>query len=268
MRNGEKYTTGDMQSMFGLTNKGLFHYEKKGIVAPTRLDNQYRVFTMEDCSRFFMSRIYRELGFSLDECVGLAERDLAEVTDCMHEREKALLGEARMLENLSREAGRLHGLMDRIARGDTGPREVVSEPMVRLESLHSPEGSAPKNADSFRKWFSYLPFSAASLSYRRESLTQGGIVQYSLGFIMERKQADALGVDLNGAVSELPARRCLYLIVEGSETGFDERERLAPALEALRASGRWLTADPYSRMIGVFLKGKEMLRYDELWCPI
>ena len=92
MRNGEKYTTGDMQSMFGLTNKGLFHYEKKGIVAPTRLDNQYRVFTMEDCSRFFMSRIYRELGFSLDECVGLAERDLAEVTDCMHEREKALLG--------------------------------------------------------------------------------------------------------------------------------------------------------------------------------
>ena len=43
MRNGEKYTTGDMQSMFGLTNKGLFHYEKKGIVAPTRLDNQYRV---------------------------------------------------------------------------------------------------------------------------------------------------------------------------------------------------------------------------------
>ena len=48
MRNGEKYTTGDMQSMFGLTNKGLFHYEKKGIVAPTRLDNQYRVFTMED----------------------------------------------------------------------------------------------------------------------------------------------------------------------------------------------------------------------------
>lgn len=76
---------------------------------------------MEDCSRFFMSRIYRELGFSLDECVGLAERDLAEVTDCMHEREKALLGEARMLENLSREAGRLHGLMDRIARGDTGP---------------------------------------------------------------------------------------------------------------------------------------------------
>ena len=94
MRNGEKYTTGDMQSMFGLTNKGLFHYEKKGIVAPTRLNNQYRVFTMEDCSRFFMSRIYRELGFSLDECVGLAERDLAEVTDCMHEREKALLGEA------------------------------------------------------------------------------------------------------------------------------------------------------------------------------
>lgn len=63
---GKKYTTGDMQSMFGLTNKGLFHYEKKGIVAPTRLNNQYRVFTMEDCSRFFMSRIYRELGFSLD----------------------------------------------------------------------------------------------------------------------------------------------------------------------------------------------------------
>ena len=77
MRNGEKYTTGDMQSMFGLTNKGLFHYEKKGIVAPTRLNNQYRVFTMEDCSRFFMSRIYRELGFSLDECVGLAERGAA-----------------------------------------------------------------------------------------------------------------------------------------------------------------------------------------------
>ena len=64
MRNGEKYTTGDMQSMFGLTNKGLFHYEKKGIVAPTRLDNQYRVFTMEDCSRFFMSRIYRAGVFS------------------------------------------------------------------------------------------------------------------------------------------------------------------------------------------------------------
>ena len=268
MRNGEKYTTGEMQSMFGLTNKGLFHYEKKGIVAPKRLDNQYRVFTMEDCSRFFMSRIYRELGFSLDECVGLAERDLAEVTDCMHKREKELLGEARMLENLSREAGRLRGLMERIVLGDIGPREVISEPMLRLESLHSPEGNAPKNTDSFREWFSYLPFSAASLSYRHESLGGGGMVQYSLGFIMERTQAEALGVGLDGAVSELPARRCLYLIVEGSETGFDERERLAPALEALKGSGHCLTGDPYSRMIGVFQKGKETLRYDELWCPI
>lgn len=34
MRNGEKYTTGDMQSMFGLTNKGLFTMKKRALWLP------------------------------------------------------------------------------------------------------------------------------------------------------------------------------------------------------------------------------------------
>lgn len=268
MAEKNRYSTGDMQSMFGMSNKGLFLYEKKGIIAPKRMDNQYRVFTMKDCSRFFMSRIYRELRFSLDECVDLAGATLEEVKESLEEKEQELRREARLHEELAVQAQHLHELLERIAQGDTAPREVLAPPMLRMESLPQKRGNAPENSESFRQWFSYLPFSAASILYQKDTLTGTKPVQYNLGFVMEKSVAEMLGIKGDDSVSLLPARRCLYMMIGGSETGFDENERIAPMLTALKSCHKQLTGNPYSRMVGVFHHNGKAVRYDELWCPI
>jgi DNA-binding transcriptional MerR regulator len=99
-------TVGAVAAMSGVTVRTLHHYERIGLLAPSRRsDAGYRLYSDADCERLARILHYRELGFPLDAIASL----LDDVDRSRHlERQRTLLRErvARlqaMLASLERE---------------------------------------------------------------------------------------------------------------------------------------------------------------------
>jgi Cu(I)-responsive transcriptional regulator len=95
----------------GLPAKTIRYYEDIGLLAPQRLDNGYRDYSMEDVHRLRFLQRSRSLGFSVEECrqllslYGDKDRESAEV--------KAL-AEAKLTE-IERKLAELRGLHDMLS---------------------------------------------------------------------------------------------------------------------------------------------------------
>lgn len=72
-----KFTTGELAKMLGLTNEGVRYMERMGIVHPTRdAASRYRWFSFDDYVRLRRTKIFRALGFSLDEARCMLDGEL------------------------------------------------------------------------------------------------------------------------------------------------------------------------------------------------
>ncbi|MBQ7919630.1 MAG: MerR family transcriptional regulator [Lachnospiraceae bacterium] len=60
-------TIKEISEQLGITPNALRFYEKKGLLAPKRTDNNYRIYSTEDLTRLEMLLLYRKMGFSIDE---------------------------------------------------------------------------------------------------------------------------------------------------------------------------------------------------------
>ncbi|MCT4783996.1 MULTISPECIES: MerR family transcriptional regulator [Exiguobacterium] len=57
---------GKVAHLTGLSIKAIKWYEAKGLVQPTRLDNQYRLYGMEEIRRLNEIRLLRQMGVSIE----------------------------------------------------------------------------------------------------------------------------------------------------------------------------------------------------------
>lgn len=58
---------GKVVHLTGLSTKAIKWYEAKGLVQPTRLDNQYRLYGMEEIRRLNEIKLLRQMGISLEQ---------------------------------------------------------------------------------------------------------------------------------------------------------------------------------------------------------
>jgi DNA-binding transcriptional MerR regulator len=58
-----------------LTRKAIEYYEEKGLIKPTREENNYRIYSEEDVERLRKVYIYRKLGCSVDQIKELFESE-------------------------------------------------------------------------------------------------------------------------------------------------------------------------------------------------
>lgn len=63
----KKYSIGEVSSHLGLSRDTLRFYEKKGIIAPEKLNNGYRSYSHDDIRKLLSIRFYRRLNFSLED---------------------------------------------------------------------------------------------------------------------------------------------------------------------------------------------------------
>ncbi len=62
-----EYLTGEIAEYFSLTNMGIHHLEKKGVIKSTRQENGYRVYSANELTKLGEIRSYERMGFSLKE---------------------------------------------------------------------------------------------------------------------------------------------------------------------------------------------------------
>lgn len=87
-----KYAIKEMSNLLGVTTHKLRFYEKSGIIQPeVNEQTGYRYYSVIDTRRFNLARLYRGMGFSVDECLTLLSDVSTEfVSDAIESRYKEL----------------------------------------------------------------------------------------------------------------------------------------------------------------------------------
>lgn len=267
-----RYSTAEMAAYYGLSRKGLAFYEEKGIVEPSRTENnKYRVFTLAECYNLYSSKLYDNCAFTLKETVaalkaesmGDAARQIDEKLDQM-ERDIAIkqmtLAHGRRITAL-------------IKRAERGPwfETTMSPACYRLfvRRYYDEHTFTPEASREFAQWNSTVPINTASLKYDlRDILSGDAPVNVDIGNIINEQAFDALGYQQSERVEFLPPRRCLYTVLIGDGNQIDRRTWLEPALAHMAAHGLTPSGDPFTSMLLIRNTDRGILRYDEAWLPV
>lgn len=99
------YSVGDVSKMSGVSVRALHHYDRIGLLEPTRhSDAGYRLYTQADLERLQQILFYKELGFGLD---GISKV----MNDRAFDRNEALVMQRRLL---AEKAERILTMMDAV----------------------------------------------------------------------------------------------------------------------------------------------------------
>lgn len=90
-----KYAIKEMSNLLGVTTHKLRYYEKTGIIQPeVNEQTGYRYYSVIDTRRFNLARLYRGMGFSVEECLSLLmDTTSGQVSDAIEQRCKELSNE-------------------------------------------------------------------------------------------------------------------------------------------------------------------------------
>lgn len=98
----------DLEKLTGLKRSNIFYYEREGLLAPRREDNNYRDYTEDDLRRLKTIVVFRKLGFTVAEIGDLLEgrRTLADVlpenTTRLNDKAEELAAAAAMCREMER----------------------------------------------------------------------------------------------------------------------------------------------------------------------
>ena len=263
------YKTSDILSLYGLSNKGLFYYEEKGLISPRRTEaGNYRVYSLQETARLHECRLYRGFGFSVEESISLVTHvSPDELTRSYAERKKAIqydiLWSQLVMERLELDAEAIRAI-----EANTEPWELIPRPaMLRipLRDVHSPY--TQQSEESYLQWQDFLPVANASLLYP-EPAVEGEELPVNLGFIMGAEIPARLGIDVPHGSSFLPPVPCLHTFISGPNDRLNLRSRIAPVLARMAKQGLLVGGPPVTRMIASFDNGSGMQRYDNIWIPV
>lgn len=89
---------GEAADETGLTISNIRFYEKRGLLAPAReQENKYRDYTPEDIRRLKQIMVYRKMGLSIERIHDLLEND-SEFAKILKEQEEKLLEQMEELQ--------------------------------------------------------------------------------------------------------------------------------------------------------------------------
>lgn len=131
-----KLHIGEVARLLGVTPKTLRHYEKIGLIEPSRLDNAYRVYTPDEVERLQRIRQMQSLGLSLRQ-IGMILDD-AENEQLWNAVLESVLSDIQSeIDALEARKERIAGLLMGDASPEPEPVPGVTQPHMALNMAGS-----------------------------------------------------------------------------------------------------------------------------------
>lgn len=212
--------------MIGVTTEAIRFYEKKGILRNVRDDSSsYRFYTAEDIHMLLKSRVYSQLGLSLNEIAKLLENDPEDVAPFLGTIEKQRAALKKQLELDMRRLERVDDLEQFFHRISSQSHEQKFELCIQegIYFLNNPDQGAKAPSafvqSEFQKWANnaFFIFPAGRFSFEN---IQNWQYQMEWGIGVNEKYAAFLGIQQNDVVRYYPPRKCLHTILP--ITSFDQ----------------------------------------------
>lgn len=194
-----KYTIKEISDLLAVTTHKLRYYEKNGIIEPEVNESTgYRYYSVIDTRRFNLARLYRGMGFTVDECLKLlgnvSSEQIIEDIDMQKENLKKEVKFKKLcineMENYANFLKKMPELMDCVA-------EIELEDYIRVEFSDNEKITKDQTIIERRdaileytpliRWVSRIP--------RKTLGKQSGFLKYHYGVNMSLRNAKKLGIN-------------------------------------------------------------------------
>ncbi len=267
-----EFSVGKFAKIIGVNAQTLRYYEKLGILKPERdAENGYRRYTDLDVRRVLYCRLYRALGFSLDEIQEyFASSDLKTIGRGIRQKSQDLQQRIEELLSLKEQVDYFAAQIERI---EQKPGEcwiqTEGEDFYRLTGTRQNDLIERKEKEQAVETLqSMVPWTRMTVRIRRESLRspQGLTFDWGLGILAKQVQGKPVEAELQRFGEYHRTAPMAVTIVRSPQKELTVRE-VEPLLSYVEKEGCRLAGD----LIGVLLLPEfeeEIVHYIKLFAPI
>ncbi len=259
----------DISKLLGVSAEGIRKFVKLGVVE-VHADPQtnYRTFYPMDVTALLRSRMFRAMGFSLQQTAELInDSDIEDVTQSMRKQEKVLEHEILWNKHLIAHMRGIRNTLERLNENLCLCELSVRPAMYRLALEY--DGVFLGNAHvrkTISKWNALSGLIDMSLLYNKDELLAGkNSGKWGVAILEEHtvflKPEDYRQCDY------YPSVPCVHTIVSESGGEFDAHKSLSHLFLYMKEKNIHLSGDIVSRSIMAIHKNKEYRRYRQIWAP-
>lgn len=266
------FSVGKFAKIIGVNAQTLRYYEKIGIIEAKRNQkNGYRRYTDLDVRRVLYCRLYRSLGFSLDEIKEMFEHsDLSQVGQCLSEKTDELQRQINEMTSRKEQLAYYQNQLEMIGEGLE--RCWIQEDGQDFYRLAGTQKNAllewKEKQDLTERLQSMVPWTHMTVRISQDSIEEGQGLAYDwgLGILKEYVEGTSLESELkrHGEYHRVSLRAVTIIKNVQEELTAD---CLTPLLGYIEGQGLRLSGD----IIGVLLLpefDQEMIHYIKLFAPV
>lgn len=246
-------------------------YERNGILRCQKGDeNGYRYFDRININVLTWARIYRSLGFSMEEARKLlndcdAENALAHYERRVREMDEEILRARMQRQMLVERKERIE-----FAMAHLGEISIGAMPEYYYCTMHTNDrfDLDDEMAGRIREWNAYYPFMWSACLLPMESFEKGDDVWLGIRMILAQ-HAREMQVDVTPPVVHVPQRRCVYTCFRRENEACQSfRHNLQYVLDDMRRKGMACTGNVLVQPLLILQKTSKNVLYAQAWFPI
>ena len=267
-----KYKIGDVARILGVSSDILRYYEKKGVVTPTKDENNaYRYYDYWDINFLMDCLWFKNFGFSIEQIAEIVRiPSVDSLSDMLCAKEDELRETIARCQLL-------------LQRSQQHRRDLckIDELLYRCEIAESPEfvrfinrvgndydiGADLKGLA--RQWLKVLPFNYRYFEMNADAALPGTEDSFRWGFSITREYADSLGFEVIPPMAVIPSRRSIHTVFKNSGgRGCFAPKLLQYALDYAEQNDIRIFGPVCGVLLASVLEGDTLTGYFEAWIPI
>jgi len=211
------YRIGDLSRLLALPPSAIRYYEEQGLVDPDKdWQNNYRAYHPADGCRILASKIYRSMGFSVDETRRLVTgSDHRAIEEALDSRRAEVDREIARLQRLQRTLDEVRVDARRV------PTDLLAARIWNRPAYYRVGGGWNNHVDLddrratvAQRWLAYLPATRPTFAIPQGALTGTEGFSYTWGYALRADDFGALGEVFAPPMEYHPAGPCLWAVVE------------------------------------------------------
>ena len=262
-----KYTIKEISNLLGVTTHKLRYYEKMQIIEPeVNENNGYRYYSVIDTRRFNLARLYRGMGFTVEECCQLlGSISSASIIERINDQREKLQKEIEFKKACVNDMASYTAFLKRIPNFLDQVDEIELEEHIRIEFSDNEIIKKDKTILSFRdELLEYSPLIRWVSRIEKETIAkQTTQVNYHYGINMSLKKAKQLGIKISN-YQIVPAGKYLITVFKKNDDPSFGWETLTLIQDYLKEKKITNYGDGYSSCIHSIISDDKYYNYHYL----
>ncbi|OZV12503.1 hypothetical protein CIW83_08990 [Tissierella sp. P1] len=264
-----KYKISDVAKLLDITPEAIRYYESKGIIAPERSEaTGYRYYGGWEIHMLIRARIYRQLGYTLDETAKLLnnyENDdiISNLSDRKEDIKKEIVWKSNILKHIEKEEQSMIASNELIGKYRIEYRPDIYRLEMQNGYVLHPDKYIQK---IIFDWLNKIPFVFTSTLFSLVEVESSG-KNFSVGLGVYKEYAELLDIEESDYVKLYPSRLCIQTGIQSKSNRTITPELLAPAIEYMNSQGMELSGDVLTKSALMRKVGDDYINWHQAWLP-